>query len=110
VVESLKVVKEANMGARTLRISYPEELLEALGKTPEEFELEMKFLMAAKLYELGRIASGRAAELAEMSRVEFLEALGQYNISPLITLRKNWTVKFRRPRKGREKLFESCLQ
>jgi predicted HTH domain antitoxin len=82
VVEWLKVVKEANMGARTLRISYPEKLLEALGKTPEEFELEMKFLMAAKLYELGRIASGRAAELAEMSRVEFLEALGQYNISP----------------------------
>jgi predicted HTH domain antitoxin len=98
------VVKETNMGARTLQISYPEELLEALGKTPEEFELEMKFLMAAKLYELGQITAGGAAELAEMNRVEFLEALGSTIFHHLITLQKNCTVKFRRPRKGREKL------
>jgi predicted HTH domain antitoxin len=70
------------MGTKTLQISYPEDLLETLGKTPEEFELEMKFLMAAKLYELGRISSGWAAEFAGMSRAEFLESLGQYHISP----------------------------
>jgi hypothetical protein len=28
------------MGTKTLQISYPEDLLETLGKTPEEFELE----------------------------------------------------------------------
>jgi predicted HTH domain antitoxin len=47
-----------------LKIPYPDDLPEALGKTSEEFERELKFLVAAKIYELGRISSGRAAELA----------------------------------------------
>ena len=68
------------MGTKTLKIPYPEDLPEALGETPEGFERELRFLVAAKLYEMGRISSGRAAELAEMSRVEFLETMGRYRI------------------------------
>lgn len=66
---------------KTLKIPYPDDLPKALGETPEEFERELKFLVAAKLYELGRISSGRAAELAGVSRVEFLNRLGRYRIS-----------------------------
>jgi len=66
---------------KTLKIPYPDDLPKALGKTPEDFERELKFLVAAKLYELGRISSGRAAELAGVSRVEFLNRLGRYRIS-----------------------------
>jgi len=66
---------------KTLKIPYPDDLPKALGETPEEFERELKFLVAAKLYELGRISSGRAAELAGVSRVEFLSRLGRYRIS-----------------------------
>ncbi len=69
------------MGTKTLKIPYPEELPQALGETPEEFERELRFLVAAKLYELGRISSGRAAELAGIERVEFLSQLGRYRIS-----------------------------
>nr|BAL59553.1 hypothetical conserved protein [Candidatus Acetothermum autotrophicum] len=69
------------MSTRTLKIPYPTELPQALGETPEEFEREVRFLVAAKLYELGRISSGRAAELAGMERVEFLNQLGRYRIS-----------------------------
>ena len=36
---------------------------------------------AAKLYELGKLSSGRAAELAGVSRVSFLQALGNYGVS-----------------------------
>jgi len=36
-----------------------------MGQTSEEFEREIKFIVAAKLYEMGRISSGRAAELWE---------------------------------------------
>ena len=68
------------MGTKTLRIPYPKDLPEALGETPEEFEQELRFLVAAKLYELGRISSGRAAELAGLDRVEFLNNLGRYRI------------------------------
>jgi predicted HTH domain antitoxin len=39
-------------------------------------------LAAVKLFELGRVSSGRAAELAGLSRVGFLERLGRYNVSP----------------------------
>lgn len=69
------------MGKKTLKILYPEDLPEALGETPEEFERELKFLVAAKLYDLGRISSGRAAELAGVERVDFLQNLGRYRIS-----------------------------
>ena len=68
------------MSTKTLKIPYPEDLPKALGATPEEFERELRFLVAAKLYEMGRISSGRAAELAGMKRVEFLQALGRYRI------------------------------
>jgi predicted HTH domain antitoxin len=69
------------MGTKTLTISYPEELLGEVGTTPEAFEQEIRFLVAAKLYELGRLSSGRAAELAGMTRVDFLNELGRYQIS-----------------------------
>ena len=69
------------MNTRILKIPYPEDLPEALGETPEEFERELRFLVAAKLYEMGRISSGRVAELAGMDRVEVLHNLGRYRIS-----------------------------
>lgn len=69
------------MNMRTLEIPYPADMPEALGESPEEFERQIKFLVAAKMYELGRISSGRAAELAGISRVAFLDELGRYRIS-----------------------------
>jgi len=68
------------MGTKSVGIPYPENLPEALGETPDEFEGELRFLVAAKLYEMGRISSGRAAELAGIRRVEFLNNLGRYRI------------------------------
>lgn len=68
---------------KTLSIPYPDDLPEALGQAPEDFEKELRFLVAAKLYEMGRISSGRAAEMAGVDRVEFLRELGRYRISVL---------------------------
>ena len=48
-----------------------------------DFGRELCMLAALKLYELGRLSSGRAAELAGMSRVEFLMSLGRYKVFPL---------------------------
>lgn len=69
------------MGTKTLSIPYPDDLPKTLGRTTEEFEEEMRFLLAAKLYEMGHISSGRAAELAGLDRVSFLENLSRYRIS-----------------------------
>jgi predicted HTH domain antitoxin len=70
------------MATKTLTISYPEDLLLSLKESQEEFELEARLLLAVKLYELGRISTGRAAELAGMSRVQFIFALDRFGLSP----------------------------
>ena len=58
-----------------LEIQYEDDLLLGLGMSPGEFSKEARMLIAAKLYELGRISSGQGAELCGMSRVQFLYEL-----------------------------------
>jgi predicted HTH domain antitoxin len=41
-----------------------------------------KMRAAVKLFELGRLSSGRAAQLAGVTRVEFLLALRDYQVLP----------------------------
>ena len=65
----------------TLTIDYTTDLLFALGVSEKEFSEEAKFLLAAKLYELGRISSGQAAQLAEKTRVEFLLSLPRVGVA-----------------------------
>ena len=60
-----------------LEIPYGEELLVATGQTSSELEPELRFLLAAKLYELGRVSAGQAGKLAGMSRLHFLAELGR---------------------------------
>ena len=65
----------------TLTIEYTGDLLFALGVSDKEFSEEAKFLLAAKLYESGKISSGQAARLAQKSRVEFLYSLSQRGVA-----------------------------
>jgi predicted HTH domain antitoxin len=67
----------------TLTIPYPDDLLLSLKESPQEFEAEARLLLAVKLYELGRVTTGRAAELAGIGRVEFMFALGRFGLSPI---------------------------
>lgn len=56
----------------SIHLDLPDSVLLAAGQSPEEFAREAKFLLALKLFEVGRISSGRAAELCDFPRVEFL--------------------------------------
>lgn len=70
------------METRQVVISIPEKVLLAEKTDEATFARELRVLAAVKLYELGRLSSGRAAELAGMARVEFLLALGRYKVFP----------------------------
>jgi predicted HTH domain antitoxin len=70
------------MATRQAIIDIPEQILLAEKTDEASFARELLTLAAVKLYELGRLSSGRAAELAGMSRVEFLLSLGHYNVFP----------------------------
>lgn len=67
----------------TIEIQVPEEVLISLKETPASISQELTRLAAVKLFEMGKLSSGRAAQLAGMSRVAFLMTLGRYHVSPL---------------------------
>ena len=71
------------MKTEELKIKYPTGFEHAVHMTKEEMEQHIRLMAALKMFELGKITSGKAAELAGMSRTEFLEACGRYRISVL---------------------------
>lgn len=66
-----------------MTIEIPENVLVGSGQSTEEFAKEAKLLLFAKLFDLGRISSGKAAELCGMTRIDFLLAVGKLGISPV---------------------------
>jgi len=64
----------------SVKVEYPADVRVTLRDSKEEFAQELKMLAAVKLYELGRISSGKAAALAGMDRTTFLLSLGQYRV------------------------------
>ena len=47
----------------------------------EADQLEMKVAAAIKLYEQEKVSQAKAAELAGLSRAEFIDALTRYHVS-----------------------------
>jgi predicted HTH domain antitoxin len=61
-------------------LDIPDRSLSALKVPAEAAGGQLRLLAAMKLYELGEISSGVAAELAGISRVGFLSRLGEFGI------------------------------
>lgn len=64
-------------------LAYPDGFPQMLKMSEQEFVNELRFLGAAKLYELGRLSSGKAAQLANMDRVTFLSQLSQIGVAAI---------------------------
>jgi len=60
-----------------LTIEMPEEALSALRETPERFTTELRFAAAVQWYHQGRISGSKAAQIAGMTRLEFLDELAR---------------------------------
>jgi predicted HTH domain antitoxin len=70
-----------NEPCESVNVEYPMGVRLTLHESKEEFAKELKMLAAVKLYELGKISSGKAAALAGTDRVSFLLGLERYRVS-----------------------------
>jgi len=64
-------------------IDLPDSLLKEISFGSADPEREIKFLVAVKLVEIGRISTGRAAEWLGISKPRFLQEMGRYGLSAL---------------------------
>ena len=71
------------MGTANIQVSFPQELRFALKMQESELANEMRRLAIVKLYELGRLSSGKAAQMLDITRIAFLELLNTYQVSML---------------------------
>ena len=65
-----------------VRVDLPESVFSILRVTPEKFIQEMRIAAAVKWYEKEMLSQSKATELAGISRIEFMEALNSFNVSP----------------------------
>ena len=65
---------------KRMMLEYPDDLELVVQTTPEEMQAQIRLMAALKMFELGKLTSGTAAELAGLSRVEFFEACSRYQV------------------------------
>jgi predicted HTH domain antitoxin len=61
-------------------MTIPDHSLLALNLAPEQVGDELRLAAAMKLYEVGRLSSGAAAELAGVPKPLFMLKLGEYGV------------------------------
>lgn len=61
-------------------IELPDETVAALKRSPEELGNEVRLASAIDWFRRGLISQGRAAEIADVSRAQFLDALAARKI------------------------------
>ena len=70
------------MNTVQVTLELPRTVLSALRKEPAAFVADMRVAAAVKWYELEIVSQAKAAEIADLSRAEFLFALQRFGVSP----------------------------
>lgn len=66
-----------------IKLNISENLLISLNQNVEEFEQQLRLASALELFKSHKLSLGKAAELAELSRIDFMFELGKRKI-PII--------------------------
>jgi predicted HTH domain antitoxin len=66
-----------------INVAIPQELAFALKMQEPELAREILRLSVVKLYEMGKLSSGMAAQLLGIARLSFLELAAEYQVSIL---------------------------
>ena len=66
----------------SLTIDMPETVFSAIRKSPSEFAAEMRLAAALKWYEMGVVSQEKAAEIAGLTRADFISSLARFGVSP----------------------------
>jgi predicted HTH domain antitoxin len=69
------------MLVKKMELTIAEDILMALNEKPAEFLKDMRIFAAIKFFEIGKLSLGKAADLAEMSKTDFIELLSEHRIS-----------------------------
>lgn len=72
---------------KSIQFYIPDEIFLSMKETPEEMLQEIRMAAAAKLYEIGKLSSALAAQMAGIPRVSFLQRLSRYRV-PIFQLTK----------------------
>lgn len=59
----------------TVTVEVPDGAFSALRRSPQEFAREMRIAAALQWYHQGLVSQGKAAEIAGLTRADFLDAL-----------------------------------
>ena len=65
-----------------LKLDMPDGAFSAIRKSPPEFAVEMRLAAAVKWYEMGMLSQEKAAEIADLTRSEFVFSLARFGVSP----------------------------
>ena len=68
--------------SQIIEIELSEDVFLAMQKDPKDLAKEMRLAAAVKWYELGVLSQGKAAEVAGLSRAEFINGLSRFKVSP----------------------------
>jgi predicted HTH domain antitoxin len=65
----------------TISVPIPDDIFAVVRRAPEEVAREMRIAVAVRWYDLGLVSQGKGAELAGLSRAEFIDALSAFAVS-----------------------------
>ncbi len=66
-----------------VQVEFDTDIFTTLRKSPEEVAMDLRLGAAVRWYALGLVSQGKGAEIAGLSRGEFIDALSASGVSPI---------------------------